>query len=313
MEFINEQQSKRMTCAMNQLGFKQDSAFVGTHIATGIDGDIEDFDWMINADGHGSNYIGGNKIPDYSFQTQFDALDKDELVLAKDPLAYIDEKIKYSSYKYNVGTTLQIVRIYRPVDGQIRVEYFGIGDSGMRIFENKKLVAENTPHKIDLEKEQSRLSARIDGYNYEIHDGYTLHVKGPDMISMAPSKILTFYNAYIKFGLSMSQSAGHHGITGYDPEVQTLYFPIESSLQIIIGSDGIFDVMNHQVEEDYNMLCNSPTANELVDFASARWAQDWHNVNYNTGEHFDQLKQTIKLSGGYDDISACIWSNQLDE
>ena len=298
--------SRRMTCAVRQLSSKQDSVFIGTHIATHVDGDTEDFDWMISADGHGSNYIGSRRLPDYTFQNQFDALDKDELVLAKDPLKYIDEKIKYKSYKCNVGSTLQIVRIYNPVDGQIRVEYFGIGDSSMRIFENDKFVAMNTPHKIDLPKEQARLSRKLNDYDCEIHKGHTLFVKSKDAISMMPSSTIMFYHT-MDFGLSMSQSAGHHGITGYDPELQTLYFPVESKLQIIIGSDGLFDVMNQEIEKDYDILCNSQTAEEIVDFAEARWKQDWYYVDYVTGERVEL--RAIKLPD-YDDVSACVFSRR---
>jgi len=87
----------------------------------------------------------------------------------------------------------------------------------------------------------------------------------------------------------------------------TLYFPVESSLQIVIASDGVFDVMNHEVEEDYNVLCNSQTADEVVDFAVARWKQDWHIVHYNTCEYIDPSKKTIKITGGYDDVSACVY------
>jgi len=313
MEFINEQQSKRMTCAVNQLDSKQDSVFVGRHIATGLDEDIENFDWMINADGHGSYYTHLGKTPDYSFQTQFDALDKDELVSAKDPLVYIDEKIKYESYRYNVGSTLQIVRIFDPVDEKRRVEYFGIGDSEMRIFENKKLVVENIPHKIDLEKEQARNSARKDGINHVMQKGdFTLFVKASNMISLAPSSTITFFKTLPNgrmqdLWLSMSQSAGHHGITGYDPELLTMYFSVNSTLQIVIGSDGVFDVMNHEVEEDYNILCNSQTADEIVDFATSRWKQDWHNVNYDTCEYINPSRKTMKITGGYDDVSACVY------
>jgi len=317
MQFITENvlaKVSSMTCAIKQLDCKQDSAFIGTHIASGTDDDMEDFDWMINADGHGSKIVNSHRVSDYSFQRQFDALDKDALVMAKDPIAYIDEHIKYESYNYIAGSTLQIVRIYREKNGkEIRVEYFGIGDSGMRIFDNGKLVAENTPHKIDDPAEKLRMSNRIDGIKYITNDSYTLFVNTPECISMAPCKRVKFYKqsqlfAYntMELGLSMTQSIGHHGYTGYNPEIRTFHFPVSNDLQIVIASDGVFDIMNDKIAEDFAILCHSKTADELVEFAETRWKQEWINVDHDTCKPFDMPVCKVRIPD-YDDISACIW------
>jgi len=116
----------------------------------------------------------------------------------------------------------------------------------------------------------------------------------------------------------MSQSIGHHNITGYQPERHIEYFNQEDTIQCILGSDGLFEMMLikeslptipellptelEELDKDtFDML--TMTAEELVLKAEHRWKKEWNYM-----WHIKDYTKIVNVPyNDYDDISAIVW------
>jgi serine/threonine protein phosphatase PrpC len=281
-----------MTSAIKQLDSKQDSVFTG-RVESEIYGS---FDWIVLSDGHGSV----NGVPSYNFKTQFDSLNFDELVCCVDPIHYIHCRIPDSSYSVSVGATLIIVKIFdwsgsewggsewggsEGGGGVGRVETFSVGDSGLRIYKNGELVYKNAGHKISNAMEIARLNRQ--GKKYYVCSSSIPVILGGNHLTMDTSvKTVRFFDKSLDFGLSLTQSIGHHGVTGFEPEVATIEFDGLDKMQVVVGSDGVFDMVCDNIDDD--VLLSEFTASEIVDFAERRWKQEWMQcISYEEWSKYD--------------------------
>jgi serine/threonine protein phosphatase PrpC len=322
-----------MTSSIKQLDSKQDSVFTG-RVESEIYGS---FDWIVLSDGHGSV----NGVPSYHFKNQFDALNFDELVCCVDPIHYIHCRIPDSSYSVNLGATLIIVKIFdlSGSEGRVgrvgrvgkRVESFSVGDSGLRIYKNGELVYKNAGHKISNAMEIDRLNRQ--GKKYYVCSSSIPIILGDHHLTMDTSvKTVRFFDKYREFGLSLTQSIGHHCVTGFEPEVAMIEFDGLDTMQVVVGSDGVFDMVCDNIDD---VLLSELNASDIVDFAERRWKQEWMQcISYEEWSKFDlhpspkvkaQAANMKKLLFGsetkyfeygvtcfpsYDDISCAVWSQK---
>jgi len=318
--------SRKMSYGIKQLDSSQDSVFTGSYIPTAEDAPFyEAFDWGIVADGHGKTFsLGGRREPFMGFKEAFDALDHEEIVFSEDPIAYIQEMIPFHLYPANVGATFLMFKAFKN-----RIEMFSVGDSSARVFVNKKLVYKNELHKIDSEKEVKRLFDQK--IKYTFHSGISPRILDESHLIMERSNTVTFYRGISNFGLSLTQSIGHHNMTGFDPERKTIEFNDEDEVQIVIGSDGVFDVVCNEIDNPF--LANVEEAEELVDFAEARWKQQWLNsITQEARNNYmknlrdrKKMESLVEFKGAdgkvyyeyestvfpeYDDISCVVWTQR---
>jgi serine/threonine protein phosphatase PrpC len=318
--------SRKMSYGIKQLDSSQDSVFTGSYIPTEKEADdYEAFDWGIIADGHGKAFsLSGRCEPFMGFKEAFDVLDHEVIALSKDPVAYIQHMIPFHLYPENVGATFLMFKAFKN-----RIEIFSIGDSSARVFVNKELVYSNELHKIGTEKEVKRLVD--ENIKYTIHNGISPRIIDDSHLIMETSNTVTFYSGASNFGLSLTQSIGHHSITGFAPERKTIKFDDEDEVQIVIGSDGVFDVICNEIDGPF--LAKVEEATELVDFAEARWKQQWwnsitqeaRNKYMKNPKNREKMEGLIEFRGAddkiyyeyestifpdYDDISCVVWSQR---
>jgi len=314
--------TRKMSHAISQLDSCQDSVFTGSY-----ENAQESFDWGIISDGHGKLYSPYEhiRVPFMAFKEAFDALDHIAIVLSEDPVAYIHKMIPFELYPVNVGATLLMFKAFKN-----RVDIFSVGDSSARVFINKELVYMNELHKIKSDKEVKRLSEQKIHYTVNLDKCH--RILDENHLIMEPSSTVTFHNDKgLDFGLSLTQSIGHHGITGFDPERKTIEFSCDDEVQIIIGSDGLFDVVCHEI--DGLFLAQVEEADALVKFADSRWKQEWLNTITEQSRKFymslngymEQMTtlKNVEMPDGkiyyeyerttfpeYDDISCVVWSQR---
>lgn len=87
-------------------------------------------------------------------------LDLELLAVAPDPVAFVVSSITPSAYaNVGVGATMFMVKVFTGTNP--RAVFTNVGDSGMLMFKNKKLVYRTTAHKIALASEQDRLAGKV--------------------------------------------------------------------------------------------------------------------------------------------------------
>jgi serine/threonine protein phosphatase PrpC len=322
---------RKMTSDIRQLDSAQDSVFTGRYEA--MNETDESFDWCIITDGHGKSYYPDltsmrdknptkKREPCMMFKMAFDSLDHQELVMSADPIKYIHEKIPDDTYHVNIGATFLMSKIYAN-----RAEFLSVGDSGIRVYKNKTLVYKNELHKISSEKERNRI--REQKIRHIVEDGKCPRIINETHLIMDDSKVVYFIED--DYSLSLTQSIGHHGKTGFDPELKTVEFEDEDEIQIILGSDGIFDMVCQETDNEF--LSSVESAEELATFAENRWRQDWTLCitaeewkkymkykdfqktmadlkNWQTPNGEEYYEYEITKFPIFDDISCVVWSQK---
>jgi serine/threonine protein phosphatase PrpC len=268
MEFAARESKAEI--AIKQLDKKQDFALCGNgnDVSTG-----EPYTYGVILDGHGGDdfmkIMSRCHLPSY--------------ISSINPVHELCEYIKVHDHLYDVnsGSTLLIVKVYSN-----RICIWHIGDSQGVVLINDVIVHITKSHDRDLESEVERVNKL--GATFFI--GSRPIVKSPTEIIMEQNRI----NKFDGFCLVPTSSLGHHGKTGL-PDISDMYIEIPYSLsdkiKIILASDGLWDMFN--IEFDLHHLL-SKSAQELCDFAEARWKQEWTYNNQKTN------------FPGYDDISVCV-------
>jgi len=104
------------------------------------------------------------------------------------------------------------------------------------------------------------------------------------------------------FNLSLTQSLGHHNFTGFLPEVVTVPFLPMDEVQIVIASDGLFDIIKDDDSSDLLLLATA-SATEIAEFAEKRWKQEWKYIpDIANPEEFSYTHFP-----GFDDVSVGVW------
>jgi len=212
-------------------------------------------------DGHGDNRV-------IHFIRSIPNNKMNKLLSGKSPIEtlanYINTNINYNNIVTS-GSTMCLTKIYSN-----RIECLNCGDSQVAIFKNGSLEYINNEHNYKNEKERVRLNDKVifkPSSNIKMTDQNTL---------------ISVYSEYIEWNsedsslmLACTQSLGHAGITGYDPEIMVIPILAEDKYKIIIGSDGLWDMIMLDNEEDMKNLYLK-NVNDIMEQTTNRWLQEWN-------------------------------------
>ena len=285
----------------------------------------QDFDYIIVCDGHGDVYK--------NFMQDIRQLNMDALVSTECPATTLYHLMNDSNkYHIQAGCTFACAKIYHD-----RVDTFTIGDSNIFVYINKQLAYVSPDHNIHNESEVERLAAAE--ITYVVKDDQTFKLISPTVViphkaqSMHFVEPIPYIEPYSNCDLyvAMSQTIGHHGITGLAPARQTIYFnKAVDCVDIFVASDGVWDIFDPEtIEHDMHFILNEKkiikqessleseleldldlknifvTAEIIAYEAEKRWKQGW-DYEYNGKVYPD----TEFGSKGWDDVSVGIWRHR---
>ena len=83
---------------------------------------------------------------------------------------------------------------------------------------------------------------------------------------------------YVNFNdgkmLACTQALGHNSKTGYNPSTFTFKYEENSSYRVVIASDGLFDMLMLDNENDIQIL-RTKTSKEICGWIVDRWLHEW--------------------------------------
>jgi serine/threonine protein phosphatase PrpC len=266
----------------------------------GIIEKFETYTCMLGFDGHGKD----------SYINLIKRTDLKSCMEQSDTLAAILEKTEpYLRHGVNSGAMYIEAKIYAD-----HVETCAVGDSQIAVFVDDKLIYINTPHNLKNESEKERMNARIQSGDISISPhGVIPEIFGKSDLKARPAEYIIFENGE---KLAFTQSLGHLGITGLQPEKSIIYFTPEQKVRVLMGSDGLWEMMNvrevlkRDKPEDYMedfITMSSASCCEIMDIAELRWKQPWKyyydltRPELYTTTTFRNTDPRVR-SSGYDDI-----------
>jgi serine/threonine protein phosphatase PrpC len=270
----------------------------------------EEYFWIVCCDGHGNN----------TFVDILKALDWQEIMEHPDSYYYLQSKLSTCHYTINSGSTLCMVKIYED-----KIECVSIGDSRVFIYKNEEMEYTNAPHLYSNEAEHRRLGSsttvKISNVRYEMFPAITsetsMKQKQLSYVTFLQKNTNNTTNSSVT--LAMTQSIGHHNITGFAPELKTIkYNSHMDNIRVIVGTDGFFDMClvestGTSAEEEAGREKDKQdllqlSAEELADKAEKRWKQQWKY--YYGGSKFPNLfEETAFDKSSIDDIGIAVWSS----
>lgn len=260
-----------ITESVEQMDKRQD------HTRTGeifIDGVLVKY--AVVFDGHG-------QYPIIDFIQSIDDAKMREIMTAECPATTMFDYINAQTPKLCrlgqcSGSTMCMARIY-----PTHIEIINVGDSQAVVFKNGKLEFISETHEYANEKEKARLDEEG-----RLHE--TLSSTGLKIVNETEMYITrTVYISHKNDGvtLAISQALGHDGKTGIAPSREVIPYKAEDEMRIILGSDGVFDMILREqdsdafIESDLLAMVDM-SAQEIVKRAVDRWLQPWnmhHDLN----------------------------------
>jgi hypothetical protein len=220
--------------------------------------------WGMVTDGHGSNNVIKclRDIKEKGRMNDFIAGDGPAEKLSD----YINQTVgPYNSYKS--GATMCLVECYSD-----HIKCTNMGDSQVIIFINGKIVYISEEHSSTNINERERLSTKCVRYT----PTQTINIVSQTEMKGVKSEYVLFTNGT---EIAMTRALGHGGITGKTPDIVSV--PIEKTdvIKVIIGSDGLFDMI---IKDDNEMLCEKDvtllynmSGEEILTQTVNRWLQPW--------------------------------------
>ena len=246
-----------ITTKLNQLSKKQD------HIITeqAIDNETgELFNWCAVFDGHGSDdcirFI--RNIP-MQIMTDFIVSEHPIENLAK----YINDNLEL---RVCSGSTMCLIKIYHN-----RIVSINCGDSRTAIYKNGKLEFISEEHSFKNEKEKARLSNNV------------TYIPSSDIAIIDETTLISVYSEYIEWNvdytkIACSQALGHNGVTGCVPDTVVIPITPGDRFKVIIGSDGLWDMVIKDSEDDMLQLWGMD-ADAIMKQTTERWLQTWNMMD----------------------------------
>jgi serine/threonine protein phosphatase PrpC len=299
------QDKSSMDSCVRGLCKNQDVVFTGISNLRG-----EPFNYGIVMDGHGSD----------EFISFMKRLDWTCIVSCDDVWENIYSILMTNNYLTG-GSTLIVMRAFIN-----RIEVISVGDSVILIHKNGELSFTNEKHTHNNFKEKERLKTITTYQGIKKPKDYIPIIRNSNEMQAT----LSYYNYFGTISyprshhLAMTQCLGHGNITGYEPERHIEYFEENDSMHILMGSDGLFDMLllkkNIQITPDLTPTdlediqrdqidILTMNATELVEKVEKRWKKcdwiyHWHNKDYS------KIVYPLSFEGVYDDICAIIWKNK---
>ena len=302
------------------------SQFYLANISSGQDtfGSLETDKCKIYAvfDGHGGDSISkalanGNE----SHGSLLNILSKnlEEMVEGIDPVSTIKssfvemDKLLSKVYTGIVGSTATVAIQYQE---NLYIAYVGDGDAV--VLEDDKLILKTLSHNtIDNSEEEERITSA--GVSKTLANGF-------EVTSQTEAKIINgyyynFLNRVVVDSLAMTRAFGHGSVkinlntSKYredcpliaEPTVHKISLDSSKKIQVVMGSDGLWDVINKQnIETEIKDLIklgvdSQRDISEVIGkFAEDRWKQTW-NISHN--DSVFEYTMTHKIQ--WDDIVVC--------
>jgi len=237
----------------------QDATFTGKY----IDENGREINWAMIADGHGSDFC-------IDILRNMDKEYLNNIISKPNPINILSEHIntefKNKRYYLTSGSTVCLVKCHKNY-----IEVINCGDSQASVFKNNELVLITEEHNWKNKSERERLQ--------KLHNNNIKFKPSTDIRVVDEHDLMGVYSEYIEYPdktyIACSQSLGHNGITGCCPSVSTVYFNETDILRVIIGSDGLWDmVLKDNIEE--MKLLYTMNGNDILKFAIDRWLQPWN-------------------------------------
>lgn len=283
-----------ITSDLRLIGSKQDHIKTTKGLIDPVSGEL--FDLIELYDGHG---------PDLCINALRYHINTSEIIrtsLLPEVSIQLKLSIDYPLMPWDSGSTFVCAKIFAN-----RIECRSIGDSEIWIYKNGERVYNSPVH--NWHNLEERVRIRDLGIGVKPKPDFMPVLLSPTKIRMDPSFRVQWNSGATSSAPSCSantsktnlvfvptQSLGHRGITGLQAAIQTIWFEPSDVVKVIVGSDGLWDMI--LADCDKEILC-SGSATELAELAEKRWRQEWDFVEDN--EYPDR---TVKnLFESYDDIS----------
>lgn len=270
--------------SMKQLSKGQDQTYIGEFIDLNTN---EKVDYAINIDGHGMDQC-------------IEKLRKTDLVPFLQMEYPVEEIQKYLIKEKAVppyvssGAVISIALVY-----PTRIVLLNCGDSQTILFEDGKKIYMNQPHDLDREGELEKVKNH--GTFYDTTHSNNIKVLGSDKIIPIVSKYVRYRTGNL---LAPTRSIGHNGIVLCEAERFEYSMDSGKNYRIVIGSDGVFDMIVMDEVDDVNILLTK-TAEEIVQKLTDRWLQLWNVMDTTDTTKFSG--STIQFTPNQcDDVSACV-------
>ena len=271
-------------------------------------------------DGHGGKFIastmanGLDEIPSFCqyLCTNFLTFNKSISVEDYIKVLFLEYDILLKNH-HSGGSTATVCLTF---EENIYLAY--VGDSAAMVINDGHLVYQTLNHSSADDPEEQKRMEKAKVYMSSTTD---FVVKSDDVIQViSDSKYHHFTHGYLTEKLAMTRAFGHYNIKAYkkiegedtfssqsaltaEPTIFTV--PIEKGLEIVIGSDGLWDVVkaDSPFEEITSVLelakgRGESVSQALAKFAETRWKKEWTILQ---GER--SFKMTMTHSVQWDDIS----------
>ena len=270
---------KDFTSALRLIGSKQDYVTIHRDMVDSTTGGK--FDCIECYDGHGADRCIDliRRIPTGDIIQRFDKpeVEIQRLLTGATPAVPIRS-----------GATCSIVKIYSN-----RVVCRSVGDSEIYVYINGEVAYHSTNHTYDSMAERTRLLTK--GWPVA---SQRLNILSPVKMSYSPTHLFRYSEG---FELAPTQSLGHQGKTGISAEVKTLLFDPSDRVDVIVATDGLWDVFMPSCPEDKEHILTY-SAPQLAALGELRWKQEW--------EFIDSSKPGVvemNRFGDYDDVGVAVY------
>jgi len=316
-EFASQNKQINMTESVLGLCKNQDHTVTGK----GILNNGEEFDYAVLMDGHGLDFFI-DKMRQQDWHTIMCSDDPwIALYIILETIHIVDVSTrKYSivSKKNTSGSTLLMMRAFVN-----RIETLSVGDSQIVIFKNGEYEYGTVPHNMRNPLEVERI-AKHSEYSHTTKERPIPSIRSATALQTIPSEYHHFKDTTM---LAMTQAIGHNNITGYAPEKNVVLFEEHDNIDIIMGSDGLWEMILLEqsaktipflteveiadiVQDKVDLL--TMNAAEIVRKAERRWKkEDW--IFHWDINNFKKITQECSFCGNYDDISVVKWSKKIVE
>jgi serine/threonine protein phosphatase PrpC len=222
-------------------------------------------------DGHGSDTV-------INFIRNIPKEKMDEIISTDHPVKILFDYINnYNLCRYNEssGSTICLVKIYPTL-----IEIINAGDSQAVVYKNNNIEFITNPHNCTNINEISRISIQKK----------FLEFKDTNNIKMVSNNVLyNIRSLYAVFNdntaLAVTQALGHNGKTGIKPDIYTINYNNNDTLRILVGTDGFFDMIiketnnDNIVLEDLYEIADLP-GQVILNRTINRWLQEWKVCPY---------------------------------
>lgn len=270
--------------SMRQLSKAQDQTYIGEFIDANTNEKVE---YAINIDGHGmDNCIEKLRKTDLVpfLQTEYPVEEIQKHLI----------KEKAVPHYVSSGAVISIALVY-----PTRIVLLNCGDSQTILFEDGKMIYMNVPHDLDRDGELEKVKSQ--GTFYDTTHSNNIKILGSD-------KIVPIVSRYVRYStgnmLAPTRALGHNGIVLCEAERFEYSMEPGKNYRVVTGSDGVFDMVVKDDDDDYNILLMK-TAEEIVQIFSDRWLQVWNVMEPTDPTTLSGSTQQF-TANQCDDVSACV-------